>query len=198
MVLSALVIFCCTALPVDTPGAVADSPTLVASNSSALKPDSSTKSKLPDAPAAKLSASTGTDADASLSSASAGITPGSESLLNAPIKPAVIRPVESPRQRKIWYALMATGHSAAAFDAWSTRRAISGGYGTESDPMLRPFAHSGAMYAATQVSPVIMDFLGHRMMVSNHGLMRRFWWLPQVAGASFSFGAGIHNYRVVP
>jgi hypothetical protein len=110
----------------------------------------------------------------------------------------VIRPVESPRQRKIWYALMVTGHSAAAFDAWSTRRAVSGGYGTESDPLMRPFAHSGAMYAATQVSPAVMDYLGHRMMVSNHGLLRRFWWLPQVAGASFSFGAGIHNYRVVP
>jgi len=193
------VIFCCAALPVDTPPVVADSPTLLASNSSARRPDSTPKSKLPDAPVAKLSASAGTDAESSSSSSVAGgITPGSASLLNAPIKPSVIRPVESPRQRKIWYALMATGHSAAAFDAWSTRRALSSGYGTESDPMLRPFAHSGAMYAATQVSPAIMDYLGHRMMVSNHGLMRRFWWLPQVAGASFSFGAGIHNYRVVP
>ena len=198
MVLSALVIFCCTALPVDTLRAVAESPTLVASNSSAPQPDSTIKSKLPDAPAPKLSASAGSDADASLSSAAEGITPGSASILNAPIKPAVIRPVESPRQRKIWYALMATGHSAAAFDAWSTRRAISGGYGTEGDPLMRPFAHSGAMYAATQVSPAVMDYLGHHMMNSNHGLMRRFWWLPQVAGASFSFGAGIHNYRVVP
>ena len=89
-----------------------------------------------------------------------GITPGSASFLNAPIKPAVIRPVESPRQRKIWYALMAAGHSSAAFDAWSTRRAISGGYGTEGDPLMRPFAHSGAMYAATQVSPAVMDLSG--------------------------------------
>jgi hypothetical protein len=197
LVLSALVIFCCTALPVDTDRAVADSPTLVVSNSSAPRPDSTTKSKLPDAPAPKLSASAGGDADASSSSAAEGIAPGSASILNAPIKPAVIRPVESPRQRKIWYALLVTGHSAAVFDACSTRRAISGGYGTEGDPLMRPFAGSGAMYAATQVSPAVMDYLGHRMMNSNHGLMRRFWWLPQVAGASFSFGAGIHNYRVV-
>jgi len=197
LVLSALLIFCCAALPTDTTRAAADAPTLVASNSSAPQPDSTTKSKLPDVPAPKLSASAGTDADASSSSAAEGITPGSESFLNAPLKPAVIRPLESPRQRKIWYALMATGHSAAAFDAWSTRRAISGGYGTEGDPLMRPFAHSGAMYAATQVSPAVMDYLGHRMMNSNHGLMRRFWWLPQVAGASFSFGAGMHNYRVV-
>ena len=198
MVLSALVIFCCTALPADIPLAVADSPALLASDSSAPQPDSTAKSKLPDAPVPKLFASAGTDADVSSSSATVGITPGRESFLNAPIKPAVIRPVESPRQRKIWYALMVTGHSAAAFDAWSTRRAVSGGYGRESDPVLRPFAHSGAMYAATQVSPTIMDYLGHRMMVSHHGLLRRFWWVPQVAGASFSSGAGIHNYRVVP
>jgi len=192
------VIFCCTALPVDTPGAVAESPTLVASNSTAPQPDSTPKSKLPDAPAPKLSTAADSDADASSSSAAEGMTPGSASMLNAPIKPAVIRPVESPRQRKIWYALMVAGHSAAAFDAWSTRRAISGGYGSEGDPLMRPFAGSGAMYAATQVSPAVLDYLGHRMMNSNHGLMRRFWWLPQVAGASLSFGAGIHNYRVVP
>lgn len=54
------------------------------------------------------------------------------------------------------------------------------------------------MYAATQVSPAIMDFVGRRMMTSNHAMLRRFWWVPQAAGASFSFGAGIHNYRVVP
>jgi hypothetical protein len=168
---------------------------LVASNSSTPQPDSATKSKLPDAPAPKLTGPNGTDADAS---SAAGIGPGNESFSNAPLKPAVIRPLESPRQRKIWYALMATGHGAAAFDAWSTRRAISGGYGTEGDPLMRPFAHSGAMYPATQVSPAVMDYLGHRMMNSNHGLLRRFWWLPQVAGASFSFRAGIHNYRVVP
>jgi len=198
VVLSALVLSCCAALPVETPPAVTDSPTLVASNSSSSQPDSTAKSTLPDAPSPKFTALSGTDADASSSSAAGGITPGSAPFLNAPIKPAVIRPVESPRQRKVWYALLVTGHSAAAFDAWSTRRAVSGGYGMESDPLMRPFAHSGAMYAATQVSPAVMDYLGHRMMLSNHGLIRHVWWLPQLAGASFSFGAGIHNYRVVP
>jgi hypothetical protein len=198
LVLSALVLLCCTALPADTPPAIADSPTLVASNSSAPQPVSTTKSKLPDVPAPKVAGSSGTDADASSSSSTEGIGPGSQPFSNAPIKPAVDRPVESPRQRKIWYSLMAAGHGAAAFDAWSTRRAVSGGYGTEGDPLLRPFAHSGAMYAATQVSPAIMDFIGRRMMTSNHGLMRRFWWVPQAAGAGFSFGAGIHNYRAVP
>ena len=194
MVLSALVLFCCTGLPVDTPPAIADSQALVASNSTAPQPVSTSKTKLPDVPAPKVAGAGGTDADASAE----GIGPGSQPFLNAPIKPAVDRPIESPRQRKIWYVLVGAGSSAAAFDAWSTRRAISGGYGTEGDPLLRPFAHSSAMYAATQVSPAIMDFIGLRMMTSNHSLLRRFWWVPQTAGASFSFGAGIHNYRVVP
>src|SRR2546428_13826643 len=86
--------------------------------------------------------------------------------------------------------LFRAGHSGAAFDAWSTRRAISSGAGTESNPFLRPFAHSGALYAATQVSPAFMDFLGKRMMVSQHRWVQRMWWLPQAAGASFSFAAG--------
>jgi hypothetical protein len=114
-----------------------------------------------------------------------------------PVKPALKWIGETPRQRKMWYGLMVAGHSGAAFDAWSTRRAISGGYAQEANPLLRPFAHSNAIYAATQVSPVLMDFLGKRMMASQHPLLRKFWWLPQTAGASFSFGAGAHNAGVV-
>jgi hypothetical protein len=91
---------------------------------------------------------------------------------------------------------MAVGHSAAAFDAYSTRRALSGNYGTEGNPLLRPFAHSNAIYAATQVSPAVMDYVGRRMMTSGHPTLRKFWWVPQVAGAGFSFGAGMHNYAL--
>ena len=75
------------------------------------------------------------------------------------VKPAIGGTYETARQRKIWYGLVAAGSGAAAFDAWTTRRAVSGGYGVESDPLMRPFAHSNAMYAATQISPVVMDFL---------------------------------------
>jgi len=46
------------------------------------------------------------------------------------------------RQRKIWYGLALAGSSGAAFDAWSTYRAVSGGYGREANPFLRPFANS--------------------------------------------------------
>ena len=114
-----------------------------------------------------------------------------------PVRPAVMHPRETPRQRKMWYGLMAAGHSAAAFDAWTTRRAISGGYGQESNPLLRPFASSNAMYAATQVSPAVMDFIGKRMMTSQTGWVRKMWWVPQAVGASFSFAAGAHNMTVV-
>ena len=113
------------------------------------------------------------------------------------MKMSVTRPYETPTQRKLWYALSITGSGAAAFDAWSTRRAISQGYGTEANPLLRPFSHSGAMYAATQVSPLVMDFIGKRMMVSQHKWVRNMWWLPQSAGSGFSFYAGVHNVRLV-
>jgi hypothetical protein len=113
-------------------------------------------------------------------------------------KGALYGSYESSRQRKEWSGLMIAGHSAAVFDAWSTRRAISGGYGTESNPLLRPFSHSNAIYAATQVSPAVMDYLGRRMMMSQRGWVRRMWWMPQAVGASFSISAGVHNTRLVP
>ena len=114
-----------------------------------------------------------------------------------PMKQAYMRPRETRGQRIAWYSLAVAGHGAAAFDAYSTRLALSGGYGTESNPFLRPFANSNALYAVTQVSPAVMDFLGKRMMVSEHHWVRRLWWVPQAAGSGFSIGAGVHNLGVV-
>ncbi|MCU1241517.1 MAG: hypothetical protein JWO71_2243 [Candidatus Acidoferrum typicum] len=114
-----------------------------------------------------------------------------------PVKQAYTRPREIRGQRIAWYTLAVTGHGAAAFDAYSTRRALSGGYGTEGNPFLRPFANSNALYAVTQISPAVMDFLGKRMMVSENRWVRRMWWLPQAAGSGFSIGAGVHNMGVV-
>jgi hypothetical protein len=125
------------------------------------------------------------------------VQPPRAALSIQPVKPAYTRPRETRGQRIAWYALAVTGHGAAAFDAYSTRLAVSGGYGTESNLLLRPFSHSGALYAATQVSPVVMDFLGKRMMVSENRWVRRMWWLPQAAGSGLSIGAGIHNLSVV-
>lgn len=113
-----------------------------------------------------------------------------------PIKPVADRPHETRTQRRVWFTLMLAGHGGAAFDAWSTRRAVSQGYGTEANPLLRPFANSGAMYAATQVSPLLMDFLGKRMITNRHRWVRRVWWLPQAAGMGMSVGAGVHNLEV--
>ena len=160
------------------------------SNSSAELSDSGTRdvsptTSLPSAPAPKVK----TDAEA--------IEPNPAAQPFQPVKPAFTRPRETSRQRKMWYGLAIAGHSGAAFDAWSTRRAVSGGYGQEANPLLRPFVHSNAIYAATQVSPAVMDFLGKRMMVSQHRWVRKMWWLPQAAGASFSFAAGAHNVGVV-
>jgi len=157
------------------------------SETPAVAPDSTTKdssssSALPAMPTSK---------------AAEAIQPAAAAQPFLPVKPVYTRPRETHRQRVIWYGLAVAGHSGAAFDAWSTKRAVTGGYGQESNPFLRPFANSNAIYAATQVSPAVMDYLGKRMMVSQNRWIRKMWWVPQVAGASFSFAAGAHNVGVV-
>jgi hypothetical protein len=161
---------------------------------SASAKDSSLSQPLISAPEPKVK----TDAEIASNSM---IEPGYSAQPPTPIKGVRMsakRPTETPGERKLWYALAITGSGAATFDAWSTRRAISQGYGTEGNPLLRPFSHSGAMYAATQVSPLVMDYIGKRMMVSQHKWMRSMWWLPQSAGTGFSIFAGVHNVRMVP
>jgi hypothetical protein len=154
-------------------------------------------SSLPDAPVAKTMEGAKSDDAAELSSVESS-SPSVRPFSISPVRPAGRTSLETPRQRQVWYGLMVISHGAAAFDAYSTRRAVAGNYGVEGNPMLRPFSHSNAIYAATQVSPVVMDYVGRRMLKSHNPLIRRFWWLPQTAGASFSLGAGIHNYHLVP
>lgn len=142
------------------------------------------------------------DEDANGSNSGAGVAPAGDaivpagSLLVKPVKPAFQRDYDTRRQKKQWYALSIASAGAASFDAWSTRRAISGGYGTESNPFLAPFAKSNALYAATQVSPAVMDFIGRKLMTSRNPTLRKLWWLPQTAGMSFSVFAGVHNVRL--
>src|SRR5712692_1844736 len=182
MVIATLLLICSIPQMDDTAKVVNDSPAVV--TDSATK-DSTLVASLPSAPTPKVKA----DLEP--------IAPNTAAQPFLPVKPVFTRPRETPRQRKIWYGLALAGHSGAAFDAWSTHRAVAGGYGQESNPMLRPFAHSNAIYAATQVSPLVMDFLGKRMMVSQHGWLRKLWWVPQTAGASMSFVSGVHNVGVV-
>ena len=199
MILSTVLLFCCTAVPapasetaLSTPvAAIEDSIPATKTSDSAAK--SAANLTRPDAPLPKFNAPANSDSESS----SASIEPAAPESLKAPVKPATPESYETSRQRKIWYGLMAAGHGAAAFDAWTTRRAISGGYGTEGDPLQRPFANSGAIYATTQVVPALMDFLGHRMMRSENPTIRKFWWVPQAASAGVSLSAGIHNYYVV-
>ena len=117
--------------------------------------------------------------------------------LEPPAPPMLEHPHMSPAQRRTWIGLAIAGHSAAAFDAWSTRRAISRGAGAEINPTLEPFSHSGALYVAVQASPALMDYIGRRMATSRNPWVRRMWWLPQTAGTAVSLTAGIHNTQLV-
>jgi hypothetical protein len=92
-----------------------------------------------------------------------------------------------------WVGLAVAGHSAATFDAWSTRRAITRGGARELNPLLKPFAGNRSIYAAVQVAPTLLDLLGRRMMNSRHGLLRHTWWMPQVLGTAASLAGGLHN-----
>jgi hypothetical protein len=106
------------------------------------------------------------------------------------------RAAESVPSRREWLALMILEHSAAAFDAYTTREAISRG-AKEEDPMMRPFAHSPAIYAAIQVGPVLFDLLARRMQRSQNNFVRRTWWVPQSASTGASIFSGVHNLSVV-
>jgi hypothetical protein len=209
MLLAAFLLLCPVPQLADTPNAVSGAPVAAISNPTT---DSSLSADVPSAPAPKIRTdveeapnstppslvnSTGVSAALVLPTAEP-ILPRSAGAPAPPAKAPFLRAYESRQQKKLWYTLTFAGHGAAAFDAWSTRRAVSGNYGTESNPLLRPFAHNGSLYVATQVSPAFMDYLGRRMMVSRHGWLRKMWWLPQTAGAGMSLAAGVHNVGVVP
>ncbi len=111
--------------------------------------------------------------------------------------PAEVRNREQEQRRKrLWLGLGIAQSSAAAFDAWSTRRVISSGDGQELNPMLRPFAGNASLYAAIQVTPVLLDYLSRRMMNSRHQWERRTWWMPQGLGTAMSLASGVHNLGV--
>jgi hypothetical protein len=193
--LTALVLFCCNQISVDPPRTPQTPAAIEVKSSAPAEPTNEADNTKPDTPTPKTALSSKADGEYPVG-VEGGTAPG-EAIVMTPVKPASAESYETSRQRKIWYGLMVVGHGAAAFDAWTTRQAVSGGYGVEGDPLQRPFAHSGAIYATTQVTPLVMDYLGHHMMRSRHEWMRRAWWVPQAASASVSLGAGIHNYRIV-
>jgi hypothetical protein len=185
----------------ERPAAVAEDSSSSAANST--NNNGAAGSALPAAPEAKIKTdaalASGPNAGAAGSSAPVAVaTPGTPAPVVEPAKPAMRGDTATEHEKKQWYALIAISSAAAAFDAWSTRRAISGGYGTEANPTLRPFVHSNAIYAATQVSPVVLDLVGRKMMTSSRKLIKKFWWAPQMAGTDVSVSAALHNLSVAP
>lgn len=195
MVLTTLFLVCCTAIPNETPRTTISATTVEANVTTTGDPKTEAEVSKPDAPTPKTTTSSTPKADLGIGSAGeAAIAP----VLNSPVKPAFTESYETAGERRAWYGLVILGHGAAAFDAWTTRRVIGGGYGVEADPFERPFAGSGAIYATTQITPLVMDFVGYRMMRSRHPLLRKAWWIPQMGSASVSLAAGVHNYRITP
>ncbi len=112
-----------------------------------------------------------------------------------PVKPIKVYSPEKPRRSRTWLALTMMQHGAATFDAYSTRQAIGHG-AVEDDPMMRPFAHSGAIYAAIQVGPLLLDYVARRMQHSEYGMVRRMWFVPQSASTAGFLISGVHNLGV--
>lgn len=140
---------------------------------------------------ANITGSAGTTPESS--SAPAVSAPGAEGLnpVRNPELPASRERFEK-RRRRDWLALTVAEHSAATFDAWSTRRAISRG-AYELDPLVRPFSGNASIYAAIQVGPLVLDYVSRRMMTSRHNWIRHTWWIPQVVSTTAFFVSGTHN-----
>jgi hypothetical protein len=102
--------------------------------------------------------------------------------------------VERLPSRRNWILLSVAQHSAAAFDAYSTRQAIENG-AVERDPLMKPFASSPAMYAAIQAGPVLLDYAARKMQRSHYDMVRKLWWMPQSASTVMYFASGVHNMR---
>jgi hypothetical protein len=103
---------------------------------------------------------------------------------------------ENRRNQRLWRGLAIASGSAATFDAWSTRHAISTVGAQELNPMLKPFAGNSSLYLAIQVGPAIMDYAAKKMMYSRNSWVRHMWWVPQSASFVSSMFCGAHNLGV--
>ena len=195
MLLATILLMCPLPQIGDVAKTESDRPAAVSETSN----DSTPAKALPSAPEAKIKtdAALANDVNSSGTAAVVEAAPAANPAAVKPVKPAFQREDVSQEQKHEWYALVGVSSGAAVFDAWSTRRAVSGGFGTESNPFLKPFAPSNAIYVATQVSPLVMDFLGRKMMTSRHNWMRKAWWLPQMLGTNVSVSSAIHNVSIV-
>ena len=128
------------------------------------------------------------------------ITAPSVNAFIQPVKPITVSVQqlqdEQRRKTRMWIGLGIAEHSAATFDAWTTRRAITNYGAQELNPLLKPFAGNASLYVAIQVGPAVMDFVGKKMMSSNHSWVRKMWWVPQSASFATSLFCGAHNLGV--
>jgi hypothetical protein len=170
----------------DTTSPVATQKEFTAPNTST--PAALSEGSLPSTPQPRANS----DADPSLAD------PAARPFPFQPVKSAVRHNSASRNEKITWYSLMIAEHAGAVLDAWSTRRDLSRNYGREGDPLMRPFAHSGTIYVATQVTPLLMDILSRRVMMSERPWVHKLFWMPQSAMASVSWEAGIHNVRIAP
>jgi hypothetical protein len=115
-------------------------------------------------------------------------------LIQSGKQPSLVSAERAPSRRS-WLMLAVAEHSAAFFDAYSTRMAINTG-AVERDPLMKPFANSPAIYGALQIAPVLFDFAGRKMQRSQNLFLRRTWWIPQTASTGASIFAGVHNIHV--
>jgi hypothetical protein len=96
----------------------------------------------------------------------------------------------------LWMGFGIAAHSVATFDAWTTRRAITTVGAQEVNPLFKPFAGNASLYAAIQVGPLMMDYVGRKMLYSRHSWVRHMWWVPQSASFASSLFCGVHNLGV--
>jgi hypothetical protein len=113
----------------------------------------------------------------------------------SPSKQSSFKEALSDPSRRQWLALAIVQHGAAAFDAYSTNQAVAHG-AVEDNPTLRPFAGSPAIYAATQVAPLLFDLMARHMQRSEYPLVRKCWWMPQTLSAGLSIFSGVHNLSI--
>ena len=148
-------------------------------------------------PITPLNSAVSADAAANADPSPAALEPTPLISSYRPVYGPPVRAVSDRWQKREWLALSIAAHSAAGFDAWTTRKVLSNVPGAqEMNPLLRPFAGNASMYAAVQVAPTILDYVSRRMMNSRYDVLRHTWWLPQAVSAVVSVASGVHNIGV--
>jgi hypothetical protein len=144
-------------------------------------------------------------ADATIPPALLPSAPEPAAPVSAPAPIAIVQPsksmtvsvdelrAERRHEMRLWMGLGIASHSAATFDAWTTRHEITVNGAQELDPLLKPFSGNASLYVAIQAGPALMDYVGKKMMDSRYRWVRRMWWVPQSASIVSSLVCGSHN-----